>query len=397
MGVDWTQLPAELLESISKNLKIYADYVRFRAVCRNWRSAVPKIPLDLPPQLPWLVLPPTRSHLTYRAIFDLSTDKLHHLSLPEYSTNPAKRHRGSSEGWLVILDLSPDIILLNPLSRAKVHLPPLSTFPKVTGFNYSHISNEYELQCPYRIRYNRSLQYMRDCFIKKVVLSSSPSKDPNFVAMAIINETMDLAYCRSGSDSWSIIEAAHSFSEDVIYFQGLFYAVNIDGEIAVCDVSGASPQVSFIRTWPLLAVGGDIRYLVGSGDELFLITRHLALEFDDTGLYGHNSGYRTRKFDVFRLDWSVLVWKEVRSLGDEALYIGGNSSLSLQASDFPGCVGNRIYYTDDYSENNFHDGACTGDDMGIYNLGDGSIKPLPSFFFYTLQWPPPVWITPNPC
>lgn len=393
MGVDWAQLPAELLESISKNIKIYADYLRFQAVCRNWRSAAPKPPLHLPPQLPWLVLPPSRSHPSYRAFFNLSTDKLHFLSLPEYSANPSKRHRGSSEGWLLILDLSPSIFLLNPLSGVKLHLPPLSTFPQVRSFNYSQIGKEYVIQSRFGY-FTQNLRHMRDRFIKKIALSSNPSKDPNFVTLAILADTDGLAYCRSGGDSWIGIENAFSFSEDVIHFQGLFYAVNIKGEIAICDVNGSSPQVSIIR--PPRQTGGDIQYLVGSGDDLFLVTRHLFLQIEYATGIPESSGYRTKKFDVLRLNRNEPAWEEVRSLGEMALFIGGNSSLSIRASDYPGCVANCIYYTDEYSEFDFLDGPCKGNDMGVYNVSDGSIEPLPSFFFYTLQWPPPIWLSPNP-
>ena len=57
MAVDWTQLPRDILETVSKNLTIYTDYLRFQAVCHTWRISVPKIPHHLPPQLPWLMLP----------------------------------------------------------------------------------------------------------------------------------------------------------------------------------------------------------------------------------------------------------------------------------------------------------------------------------------------------
>ncbi|KAK9946857.1 hypothetical protein M0R45_012300 [Rubus argutus] len=44
MAADWTQLPPELVESISKKLKIYADYLRFRGVCHSWQACVPENP-----------------------------------------------------------------------------------------------------------------------------------------------------------------------------------------------------------------------------------------------------------------------------------------------------------------------------------------------------------------
>ncbi|XP_022772597.1 F-box protein SKIP23-like [Durio zibethinus] len=392
MGVDWTKLPPELLESIAENVKIYADYIRFRAVCRSWRSSIPKIPFRLPPQLPWLMLPPSQSH---GAFYDLSTNKVRFLSLPE-SSNPTQRHCGSSHGWLIILDESPSILLLNPFSRANLLLPPLSTFPNVDSFNYSDIGKEYSLRSPSGGRYTRNLRQMRDSFIKKIVLSANPSKDLHFVAIAILNQTGELAYCKNGDESWRFIEDAQSYSQDVIYCKGLCYAVDKQGGIVICDVRHESPRVSFIETPRQLM--GDMQYLVNSGDELLLVTRHLDLDFnfepDQYYLI-----YRTKRFEVSRLVWRGPHWERVKSLYDKMLFIGENSSLSLSASDFTGCKGNCIYFTDDYSETNY-DGAFGEHDIGIYKLWDGSIEPLPCYprnSFFRLHWPTPLWITPSPC
>ncbi|KAH7527281.1 hypothetical protein ACOSP7_011226 [Xanthoceras sorbifolium] len=398
--VDWTELPPELIETISENLTIYCDYLRFQAVCRCFRSSVPKTPSRLPPQLPWLMLPQSQqSHHSRRAFFDLSANRVRFLHLPEASDH-GKRRCGSSHGWLVILDETPNVLLLNPLTRAKIYLPPLFTFPNVVSFNYFEIGREYTLSFWRGSgggRFNRNLRQMRDSFIKKIVLSSSPGKGSDFIAVAILNQTGDLAYCRNGDQGWSIIEGTKSYCEDVIYNKGLFYAVDKGGAVAVCDVgAGDSATVSIIRTPPQL--GGDMQYLVSSGDELLLVTRFLGLEFgfepDHPQLI-----YRTIRFEVFRLNWSGPQWERVRSLGDKVLFIGENSSLSLSASDFPGCGRDSIYYTDDYSEGNFDD-VLGQHDSGIFSLCSGSIEPLPCYprnLHYRLRWPPPLWVSPNPC
>jgi hypothetical protein len=48
MAVDWTQLPEELILSISKKITVYVDYVRFQAVCHrvlvNSKGSVPPPP-----------------------------------------------------------------------------------------------------------------------------------------------------------------------------------------------------------------------------------------------------------------------------------------------------------------------------------------------------------------
>ncbi|KAL6995934.1 hypothetical protein U1Q18_006069 [Sarracenia purpurea var. burkii] len=393
MGVEWAELPPELLHIIGGKLTIHLDYIRFRSVCVNWRSSSPAIPLHLPCQLPWLMLPQSPIHLNHRrGFFSLSADKVHFLTLPEASHR--RRRCGSSHGWLAILDESPAIFLLNPLTRSKIHLPPLSSFPNVVGFNFYDVGREYFLRAPTGDSYTRSLKEMRDFFIKKLILSSSPSSNDNYIALAILNQTGDLAFCKSGDESWRFIEDAQSYYEDAIYCNGLFYAVNKLGEIAVCDVHGPSPRVSMIYTPP--QIGGDMQYLVSSSEELFLVTRYLEFEFVD---YQFDNVYKTMQFRVYRLDLSGPKWEMVKSLGDQMFFLGENSSLALSALDFPGCKGNCIYYTDDYSESNY-DGIPGDHDLGVYNLEDGSVEALPCYprnSYSRLRWPPPIWVTPNPC
>lgn len=232
---------------------------------------------------------------------------------------------------------------------------------------------------------------MRDCFVKKVVLSSSPAKDSQFVAVAILHHGNSLAYCRNGDERWRFIEGANSYCEDVIYRDGFFYAVNTFGLIAICDVNGDFPTVSYIERPRLLR--GDIQYLVSVGDDLILVTRHLRSNFwpelDQTV-------YRTTQFNVSKLGDGPK-WERVTDLGDYMIFIGQNSSFALLASDFPGCMGNCIYYTDDYSDSNY-DGFLEEQDMGIYRLGDASIEELPCYSpNFALRSTPPIWLSPNPC
>lgn len=114
---------------------------------------------------------------------------------------------------------------------------------------------------------------MRDSFIKKTILSSSPGNDSDFMAIVILNQTGDLAFCRRGDGSWTFLVVAQSYSEDVIFRRGLFYAVNRFGSIAVCDVNGSFPRVSIIEMPQQF--GGDLQYLMESEEEVLLVTRYL--------------------------------------------------------------------------------------------------------------------------
>lgn len=397
MAADWTQLPPELVESISKKLKIYADYLRFRGVCHSWQACVPKSPQHLPPQLPWLMLPQSQPNQSHRAFYNLSNSRVHFLHLPEASHR--KRRCGSSHGWLVILEETPSVLLVNPLTRVKRHLPPLSTFPNVVSFDHSQIGREYVLRSLSGELYTRSLIQMRDSFVKKLVLSSSPLQQEGFIALTIVNQSGDLAFCREGDQNWTFIDEARCYSEDAVFLNGLLYAVDNHGMVAECDVEGPFPVVRIIQT-PRLE-DADMRYLVNSGPDLLLVSRYLDVDHDIVS-DDANVNYRSVGFDVFRMNWMGPRWEKVEHLGDRMLFIGENSSFSLLASDFPGCVGNCIYFTDDYSELNYESGVG-GYDSGIFRLWDGTIQELPPYprnSDYQLHWPPgslPLWVIPNPC
>ncbi|XP_043713803.1 F-box protein SKIP23 [Telopea speciosissima] len=389
-AADWCQLQLDLLGMIAQKLNIYIDYLRFRAVCVNWRSGVPKRPPHLPSQLPWLMLHNKRGSETFRGFFSLSEDKIHWLELPEASHY--KRFCGSSQGWLVVVGETPVITLLNPLTRVKIYLPPLSTFPNVLDFNISQVGREYLLETSSKLPYTRNIREMRDMFMKKVIVSSNlgNSSEADYVILAILNETGELAFCRRGDEEWSLITEAGSYSEDVICYKGSFHAVDKFGNITICDFGDNSPVVTVIETTPSLF--GEILYLVELSGELFLVTRFLDLN----PCFDPDLVYKTMRFEVSKFDSSGSMWTKVENLVDYALFLGKNSSLSVLASDFSGCRGNCIYFTDDYAEANY-EGVCGNHDLGIFNLEDGSVELLPCYSHHSLLiWPPPLWVSPNP-
>lgn len=384
--VDWSDLPPELLQTVATTLPSIANYIRFRAVCQNWRRAAPISTLYLPREFPWLMLPLSRCS-TRRRFFNPLTKNLHRLTLPEASHS--RRRAGSSLGWLVLIDESPSIFLINPLTRDRIALPPLSSFPNVTNFDFYSIGREYTVRSPENDLDFYSLKEMRDGFIKKVILSHSPYHDPNFFAFAILNQHENLAYCKNGYNSWRIIDEARLYSEDVIYFNGAFYAVDRFGSIAICDMNnGELPVVKIIHVEQ--QIDGDMKYLVDAMGDLLLVARYLDFEID---IEYYVEVCKTVKFNVFRFDWNAKKWEKLASLDDKVLLLGENSSLALLASDYTGCRGNSIYFTDDYSGVNSENFA--GDhEVGVYNLVDGSIDELPSYPRNS-HWP--IWITPSLC
>lgn len=51
--MDWAELNPDILRLIAKKVGDISNFIRFRAVCKYWRSVVP--PSNLPQQLPYVI------------------------------------------------------------------------------------------------------------------------------------------------------------------------------------------------------------------------------------------------------------------------------------------------------------------------------------------------------
>ncbi|KAL5702474.1 hypothetical protein ACHQM5_027688 [Ranunculus cassubicifolius] len=108
--------------------------------------------------------------------------------------------------------------------------------------------------------------------------------------------------------------------------------------------------------------------------------------------------YRTSRFKVYKLiecnGCDTRRWEKVKSIGDNAFFVGYNSSFSLSTTDYLGCKPNSIYFTDcrtpytDSLEPIRHD-------VGIFNLEDKSIQDIYPLDSKPVR-PPAFWFTPIP-
>ncbi|KAH0690386.1 hypothetical protein KY290_018621 [Solanum tuberosum] len=104
--------------------------------------------------------------------------------------------------------------------------------------------------------------------------------------------------------------------------------------------------------------------------------------------------YGTRNFRVFQVDLAAGKMAETRELGDTAFFLGANTSLSVQASQFPGIKPNHIYFSDYYFVTYLAYEEGGGLDMGVFNLADGSIQPHYNGVSLS-HFCPPTWVTPT--
>ncbi|KAL6136603.1 hypothetical protein ACLB2K_061898 [Fragaria x ananassa] len=111
-------------------------------------------------------------------------------------------------------------------------------------------------------------------------------------------------------------------------------------------------------------------------------------------LINENGKSVTKSFKLYQLT-AEKNWTRKRSLGDETLFVGGNSSISVTASDIEGCKPDSIYFVRD-GEGSFGTRAWRYD-HGVYDVYMGTISQFPisdsNLMKKTRQ--PPIWVSPT--
>ncbi|KAJ1703618.1 hypothetical protein LUZ63_003397 [Rhynchospora breviuscula] len=311
MEPDWSNLPKDILETVSKKITSISDYLRFRAVCIPWRSASSPSPRHLPPHLPWLMLP-YNHHLNQgndadssRFFYDFSTSRIRRIDLPETC---GKQFCGSSQGWLA-LESGPEISLLNPITRVQMQLPSLEMPPDIWGVS----DVESEERMPLDIWPSRLHRGLTDPIIQRFILTSKPT-DPDCVVMALFKTNWGLAFCQIGDESWTIFEAPAPDGTgngliDATYHNGLFYCFSFD-EVKVYNLNNSTCEVMKIII-PLEQA--DYHLIEGEVEELLLVAQHRA---------PHGLSKRDQ-FSIYKLviEEDGPDWIETRGIGERMCFI----------------------------------------------------------------------------
>ncbi|KAH7840338.1 hypothetical protein Vadar_015714 [Vaccinium darrowii] len=340
---NWAQLPEDLLALTAKRMTLFEDFLSFSGVCKSWRSVAINDNFKGTEQIPWLMLsekdkPDERQFVSLRKGGVIRTINY--------------QKQGENDAWRLWVDYH--------LKRITKHLS----------------------------------------FVHKAVLSSSPEKSDDYVLVVIYGRSGYLAFWRPGDVSWAEVYARTNSFCDIIFHKGLFYGVIGTGMVLAFDVWGPEPTLA----WPVLQLPhryiGQVKqpFLVESAGVVLMVIQDASLpDFrdDDHFVYDNRDtsrvGYRICGFHVFKAFLSKGIWAEITSLGDNALFLGDNASVSFDASRFPGIKANCIYHTEDSWE--FYERGGEVKDACIYYLEDGSRSSCYEGESFNSSCPP-MWVNP---
>lgn len=314
--MDWSSLPAELLDLIIQRLPL-PDQLRLPAVNKHWSAAVAGHRHPPSPSLPWVWLsPPLHSTRPGSGQFyNLEEKKVYILPMPSQAL--VGFCCGSYQEWLILTDDDiTQLFFINPLSSSSIDHLPMSNI---------------ELPPPI-------VEYKMD-YYPKVVLTSSPT-DPDCLFF-IIHPILGL-YIGKDAD-WEGPGGGRTLNScsDVILYNGSIYAANNDGELFLIDMSGASTTRDVVLESPLdsrvfRSYQGCWRLVELNGDLLMVYF------VDDC----HHFSMAERQ--VFKANLGLGKWEKVKNLGGHVLLVSQTGSRSMLGSHLPGFKTNCVYFLMDH-------------------------------------------------
>ncbi|CAN6363286.1 unnamed protein product [Urochloa humidicola] len=418
---DWTQLPEEVLVTVMGELEI-PDLIRSGAVCASWHSsfaAFRRLRLPSPRQAPCLLY----SRRGGAALYCPATGGTFRAPFPDLRClSPI----GSARGWLVVADEASDLHLANPLTGARVALPPITTLRCVEGGAADPDGGG----LVYRVRDERGdvahipAAEARDCIYDRAALSSgSPLCGGGGVVLLLHSPLGELSFARPGDERWTWIPPGQrtglprgDFYRDAAYNDrdGLFYVVRSDDSIYALDLKGPNSPVVARKIMPELRHGDQpYRYLIHAPwGELLQAWRFrrecepsssTPVETDDAGgddvVADPSVELNTTELQLYKVDSREQRLVKLDGLRDYALFLGYNGSMCLPVKEFPGLKPNSAYVMDDstefmnfYKYNKREIGVWDIERQSLQSLCDASPLPLKEPW---LNWPAPIWVTPS--
>ncbi|OVA08173.1 Protein of unknown function DUF295 [Macleaya cordata] len=352
----WGSLNVDILELIARYLHP-VDYLHFRAVCKENRSAIPAVSWRTSSAeitqttylSPWLVFYKKNDGI-YNFLDPMHNKEKYIMDLQDLLLDA--KIRFSKGGWLLMSKGKKTLFFFNPFTRAMIQLPDL---PDDENYGFSGISFS-------------SLPTCSDC-----VVFASPDIDSVSISILFISR---------GDDSWRsyiinynklpLKEKCMPCRNNPVFYNGVFYCLDYKGALGAFDLNDDD------YTWKFL---DNPQRPCNSIYQSFLVEC-------EGKLLSVFLGHLGKWVRIFRLDFSRMVWVEVESLGRHMLFVSHTSCLSTVAPDNQ--MKNKIYFPRFHGEGRI---IFYSLDTGRYHCHGGSHSSQD--FYNTKEQLYCSWIEPN--
>ncbi|KAL6601359.1 hypothetical protein ACP70R_044579 [Stipagrostis hirtigluma subsp. patula] len=326
---DWASLHADLAGLISARVLAAdaLDHMAFRAVCAQWRASAPRAhdptlrDARLRPR-GWVALcdgdgvrPADACEV---ALLNTATGRCVRARLPEL-----RGHRivGFTDGLLILLHKATTAVrVLHPFTGAAVDLPPLAAV--FTGL----VRN----------------QHFRAWMRAAVCLSQT---SPDSIAVVAWFPTSPVVVVAEPSfPSWHVVNRRLPLAAAAPFEGRLYGVVSSRREVVQVYPERRSPVVAHIPDYSIPQA--HLFFLVESGERLVLVVRHF-----DVGSRQPQS-WACWAFALFEVDTGgeQRGLAPVSSLGDRALFLGGDRCVSVSHGDLPSISRDAIYFHHDHPD-----------------------------------------------
>jgi len=145
--------------------------------------------------------------------------------------------RGASHRWLILVNNRASLVLYNPVTLARITIPPVTDFADVEAVYSSEGNLEH---CR---RGTGGLRYPAHCFgvwfYQKAVLSCSPSISSGYVVI-IHRDSGWLSFVKAGQKKWQVAPTLSGGDKyiDCVYHKGSFYTVTLHEMVEKWDLDG---------------------------------------------------------------------------------------------------------------------------------------------------------------
>ncbi|CAM0952857.1 unnamed protein product [Alopecurus aequalis] len=324
----WSDLPDDLHGMIlSKVGACPRDRVRFAAVCKAWREAVPRHPM--PPAAPMLLVSPWTCMGTKHLC---GPDKSWVFRVPsKVATN--KRFVGSHDGgWIAAFD-GQALTVVNLFSGHELALSPQQSLISSIGSpsRYDHTN------------------------ICKIVFSGDPASTDGCILIALTNGRLYITRCRVGCRQavWKEHHWSSDLIRDIVFCNGELYGLTYPDEIVIKFGIGMretdTPVFTTVHWFFIQSREGSPRYNEIHASYIMEVQGKLSMAVMTRWLPNLDPFFKV--FKLVGADASLAYshkWEEVTSFGSYALFIGPTWSKGVHVpvgTERHGFKRNHIYYS----------------------------------------------------